>query len=190
MKSLSSFLRSRQTLYQGARAFLMMLRRWRFGLTKVHPTFYLAARSVVARDLMAAEFSYIGPDCLLGAQVEIGPYAMVGPRVSIVGSDHIYDQPGRPIVFSGRPPLKRTVIEADAWIGCGAILMAGVRIGRGALVAAGAVVTRDVPPYEIHGGVPARKIGDRFEDATAREEHDQMLSRPPQRGAYCKEQTV
>ena len=81
--------------------------------------------------------------------------------------------------------MKPTVIETDAWIGCGAILIAGVRIGRGAIVAAGAVVTKDVPPYEIHGGTPARKIGDRFPDPAARKLHDQMLNEPARRGEFC-----
>jgi carbonic anhydrase/acetyltransferase-like protein (isoleucine patch superfamily) len=57
--------------------------------------------------------------------------------------------------------------------------MSGVRIGRGAIVGAGAVVTKDVPPYEIYAGVPARKIGERFSDPADREIHDRMLESPP-----------
>ena len=110
---------------------------------------------------------------------------MLGPRVSVVGGDHVFDQPGTPIIFSGRPVLKQTTIEADAWIGCGAILMAGVRIGRGAIVAAGAVVTKDVPPYEIHGGVPARKISERFPEPADRLAHERMLAEPPRRRSFC-----
>ena len=90
-----------------------------------------------------------------------------------------------PIIFSGRPVLEPTSIGADAWIGCGAILMAGVRVGRGAIVAAGAVVTKDVPPYEIHGGVPARKISERFPEPTDRQAHERMLAEPPRRRQFC-----
>jgi acetyltransferase-like isoleucine patch superfamily enzyme len=79
-----------------------------------------------------------------------------------------------------------TVIEADVWIGYGAIIMAGIPIGRGAIVAAGAVVTQDVPPYEIWGGVPARKIRDRFTGEQDRAVHDLMLSRPPAEGEYAE----
>jgi acetyltransferase-like isoleucine patch superfamily enzyme len=111
---------------------------------------------------------------------------MLGPRVAIIGEDHLFDQPGVPIIFSGRPQLHRTIIEADVWIGYGAIIMAGKRIGRGAIVASGAVVTQDVPPYEIWGGVPARKIRDRFINEQDRKVHDQMLNRPPVEGDYTE----
>jgi len=185
MNHLGIMIRSNRRFYDFLRGALMLWRRWRFGLRRVHSTFYLSAGSRVNRDLVAGEYSYIGPACLLGPKVELGAYAMLGPRVSVVGSDHVFDKPGTPIIFAGRPELKQTVIEADAWVGCGAILMAGTRIGRGAIVAAGAVVTKDVPPFEIHGGVPARKIGDRFSNAEARRIHDRMLAEPPTRRDYC-----
>jgi acetyltransferase-like isoleucine patch superfamily enzyme len=185
MATLQKLVRSHRRLHDAARGALMSLRRWKHGVTRAHKTAYLAAGSQISRDLVAQEFSYVGPGCLIGPKVELGPYVMLGPKVSIVGADHIYDRAGVPIIFSGRPELKPTVIEADAWIGCGAILMAGVRIGRGAIVAAGAVVTRDVPPYEIHGGVPARKLSDRFPDEAARAAHDHMLTQPPVRGEFC-----
>jgi tetrahydrodipicolinate N-succinyltransferase len=164
---------------------VMWWRRRRHGLRRVHSSFYLSQGCLVSPDLIAQEFSYVGPSCIVGARVELGPYAMLGPRVSIVGGDHVFDAPGTPIIFSGRPALKPTVIEDDAWVGCGAILIAGVRIGRGAIVAAGAVVTKDVPPHEIHGGVPARKIRDRFPNEEARRIHDQMLAEPPRRRTFC-----
>jgi acetyltransferase-like isoleucine patch superfamily enzyme len=167
----------------------MGIRRFRFGLRHVHKSFYLAGGSTVTADLIAREFSYIGPGCFVGAGVELGAYAMLGPRSCIVGDDHIYDMPGNPIIFSGRPALRKTFIEADAWIGCGAVLMAGVRIGRGAIVAAGAVVTKDVPAYEIHGGVPAKKIGERFLSIDDRKKHDDMLNQPPQEGEFCRSHT-
>jgi acetyltransferase-like isoleucine patch superfamily enzyme/lysophospholipase L1-like esterase len=185
MKRLRALARSHQWLYLHGRAALMLFRRWRHRLVHVHPTFYLAGGSQISSDLVAHEYSYIGPGCLIGPKLELGTYAMLGPRVAVVGGDHRFDRPGTPIIFSGRPDLKPTIVDTDAWVGCGATLIAGVRVGRGAIVAAGAVVTRHVPPYEIHGGVPARKIGERFAAGPDREAHDRMLAEPPHRGEYC-----
>ena len=81
--------------------------------------------------------------------------------------------------------MRRTAIEADVWVGHSAIIIAGVHIGRGAIIGAGAVVTKDVPPYEIHAGVPARKIGERFSNQADRAIHDAMLTQPPRCGDYA-----
>lgn len=185
MKWLRSFLHARPGWHDAARTLVARWRRWRYRAPGVDKTAYLAEGSRISPDFVAREFSYVGPECIVGPKVELGAYAMLGPRVSVVGADHVFNQPGVPIIFSGRPELKPTVIEADAWIGCGSVLMAGVRIGRGAIVAAGAVVTKDVPPYEIVGGVPARKISDRFDTAAARETHDRMLVQTPERRTFC-----
>jgi len=65
--------------------------------------------------------------------------------------------------------LKRTQIGNDVWIGARAIVLDGISIGDGAVIAAGAVVTKDVPPYAIVGGVPAKLIRYRFEDDVIQE---------------------
>lgn len=162
----------------------MAWRRVRHGLKRVHPTFYMARSARVSRDLIAHEYSFVNIDCLIGPRVTLGRYVMLAPEVAIVGDDHRFDVPGAPILFSGRPPLQSTVIEDDAWIGFRAVIITGVRIGRGAIVAAGAVVTRDVPAYEIHAGVPARKIGERFTSAADRARHDGMLQAQLVSGDY------
>lgn len=64
---------------------------------------------------------------------------------------------------------KRVEIGNDVWVGTNAVIMGGVKIGDGAIVAAGAVVTKDVPPYAIVGGVPAKVIKYRFDEATIKE---------------------
>jgi len=71
--------------------------------------------------------------------------------------DHVFDDPTRPILEQGLRAFGIT-IEDDAWIGAGAIILDGVRIGRGAVVGAGAVVTRDVAPHTVVAGVPARLV--------------------------------
>lgn len=162
--------------YKLARKGLMTYRRWRFGLSNVHPTFYMAHGCRVSSDLTAHEYSFVNIGCILGPNVELGRYVMLAPHVAIVGGDHVYDIPGKPIIFSGRPHMKRTYIGEDAWVGFGAIIFSGVTIGRGAIIGAGAVVTKDVPPFEIHGGVPNRKIGERFPDSNDRQIHEKMLA--------------
>jgi acetyltransferase-like isoleucine patch superfamily enzyme len=111
---------------------------------------------------------------------------MFGPKVAIVGADHCFDIPGSPMIFSGRPELKVTVIEDDVWIGYNSVIMAGVIIGRGAIVAASAVVTKDILPYTINAGVPAKKIGDRFTNEHDKEIHDMMLNSAAKEGRYCQ----
>ena len=185
MPTLKAMLRSNPLIYRLRRGVLMAWRRWRFGLRRVHPTFYMAAGARVHHDLVAGAYSFINHNCEICPKVELGPYAMLAPWVTVIGGDHLTDKPGTPVIFSGRPEMKRTVIEADAWVGYRAIVMAGVTIGRGSIVAAGAVVTKDVPPYEIHGGVPAKKIGERFTNPDNRALHDRMLAEPPRQGEYC-----
>lgn len=187
MVQLSDRIRSSNRLYTVARSLIMAWRRWCTGLHHVHSTFYMAPGSHISSDLVAREFSYIGPGALIYPKVRLGRYVMIGPYVKIVGKDHLFNKPGVPIIFSGRPELSETVIEDDVWIGCSAIVSVGVHIGRGAIVVAGAVVTKDVPPYEIHGGVPARKIGERFPMLSDRKFHDHMLSQPAHQGEYCGE---
>ena len=166
---------------------VMSVRAKRLGLKHVHATFYMSKKATVSPDLIAKAYSFINRDCFVGPNVELGTYVMLGPSVAIVGDDHLFDKPGTPIIFSGRPEPHKTIIEDDAWIGYGATLISGVRIGRGAIVAAGAIVTKDVPAYEIHGGIPAKKIGERFAEQASRLKHDQMLKQTPQRfGEYCK----
>ena len=134
------------------------------GLRGVDSTAYVHRSARVPRDLEAGRYVFIGSDCWLAPRTKIGAYTMLAPRVAIVGDDHQWDQVGVPIQFTGRPLQQATEIGRDAWIGFGAIIMRGTRIGDGAVVAAGSVVTSDVPAFEIWAGVPARRIRDRFTD--------------------------
>ena len=89
------------------------------------------------------------------------------------------------MVFAGRPDPEKTTIEDDVWIGNSSIIMAGVTIGRGAIIGAGSVVTKDVPAYEIHAGVPNKKIRDRFSPEEI-EKHNKMLDGPLFSGVVCE----
>ena len=92
-------------------------------------------------------------DC---AQVTIGDRCMLGPNVQIYCAEHHHDPVKRSVEGLERALPVR--IEAQAWIGGGAILLAGVTIGAGAVVGAGSVVTRDVAPGAIVVGNPARPV--------------------------------
>lgn len=102
---------------------------------------------------------WIGQQCFLHSAggITIGPNVGVGPGVKIITSAHGEEGWGKAILHS-RLEFAPVVIEADSDIGVGAIILPGVTIGRGAQVGAGAVVTRDVPPYAVVAGAPARAL--------------------------------
>lgn len=103
--------------------------------------------------------SNIGANCYIGCSggIEIGENVMMSPSVSLFAENHNFARTDIPMKDQGvtRKPI---VIENDCWLASGSTILAGVRVGRGAVVAAGAVVTSDVPPFAIVGGVPAKII--------------------------------
>ena len=102
--------------------------------------------------------TYIGPYCDFRSNVEIGGFCLLAPNVAFIGGDHKITPKGKKIRYSGRDELKTTVINDDVWIGYRAIIMHGCEIGEGAVIAAGAIVTKDVPAGAIVGGNPARVL--------------------------------
>lgn len=103
----------------------------------------------------------ISPLCNIGAdngEIEIGENAAIGPGTVIRAANHRFITRELPIMGQGHEP-GRVKIEEDVWIGANCVILPDVTIGRGAIVGAGAVVTRNVGPYAIVGGVPARQIG-------------------------------
>jgi acetyltransferase-like isoleucine patch superfamily enzyme len=163
----------------------MRLQHLRYRTAEVDRSAYLAFGSALSPDIRVGAYSYIGPRCQICPRVEIGRYVMLASDVMIVGSDHNYDVPGTPIIFSGRPPHPRTLIGDDVWIASRATIFAGTRIGRGAIVGAGALVTKDVEDYAIVAGVPATLVRHRF-DPEQRRAHDAMLDEPAREGAYAE----
>ena len=117
----------------------------------------------------------IGGNTLIACDVEIGCKTLIASHVAFVGKDdHRYDVVGKAMWDSGRGPQARIVLEDDVWIGYGSILLSGVRIGRGSIVAAGSLVTKDVPKYSIVGGNPAKVIKMRFTEEQIKK-HEQLL---------------
>lgn len=110
----------------------------------------------------------IGNDCSLrngvivfgAGGVRIDDDCRLATGVVLIAFNHRFDDPGVPIRTQGITKVGIHVCE-DVWIGARAIVLDGVTIGRGSVVAAGAVVTRDVEPFSIVAGVPARLVGKR-----------------------------
>jgi putative colanic acid biosynthesis acetyltransferase WcaF len=92
--------------------------------------------------------------------VEIGDRVLIGYRTQILSANHIIPSYKGMIYGSGHE-LKKVKIEKDAWIGANCIILPGVIIGEGAIVAAGSVVTKDIKPFTIVGGIPAKLIKER-----------------------------
>lgn len=171
-------------LWNVYRSTRMRVLRRRHGLSGLHPTTYIVGRPDAARDLRTGEYSFVGRNCRIGPRVTLGRYVMFAPEVAVVGGDHRVDRPGVPTIFAGRPTPQSTVVDDDCWVGYRAILIAGVHVGRGAVVAAGAVVTRDVAPFTVVAGVPARVVRMRF-TPSEQEEHERMLALPARRGEFA-----
>ncbi|NQT17521.1 MAG: acyltransferase [Planctomycetes bacterium] len=111
-------------------------------------------------------------------EVKIGDRVLIGYRTQILSTNHaIPPRPQR--IFSAGSVCKPIVIGDDVWIGANCLILAGVSIGEGAVVAGGSVVTKDVPRFAVVGGVPARVI--RFRESgkdTSGDEHEADHSEP------------
>lgn len=108
----------------------------------------------------------------VSTNVHFGNYILCAGRVCFVGrNDHTFDVPGQYIWNGNRGDNGVTIVEDDVWIGHRATIVGPVHIGAGAIIAAGSVVTKDVPACEVWGGVPARKIKDRFASGEEKEKH-------------------
>jgi len=89
--------------------------------------------------------------------VEIGDRTLIGYRTQILSGNHVIP-PGRGRIFSAGHDSAKIIIQQDVWIGANCLILAGVTVGEGAVVAGGSVVTKDVAPFTIVGGCPAKVI--------------------------------
>jgi len=120
----------------------------------------------LGRGLEVGDNTYIGPRCILGAGggITIGSNVTIGSAVDILAENHQFADADVLINEQG-VTRKGIAIEDDVWIGNRVIVLDGVRVGQGAVLGAGAVVTRDVPPYTVVVGNPARDVGKRTSNA-------------------------
>lgn len=111
------------------------------------------------------------------SKLEIGNFCSIGPNVSFFVSsehplNHLSTYPFKSIALKQGPEATskgNIVLKDDVWVGANSTILSGVTLNQGAVVAAGAVVTNDVPPYAIVGGVPAKVIKYRFDQSTIEE---------------------
>jgi acetyltransferase-like isoleucine patch superfamily enzyme len=161
-----------------AQSLIFLKRVWRrFRMLLILPAFRRCGKRVNADPDAFYSFHNIelGNDVTIGrgavlmagnSLITIGNKVMFGPNVTLIGGNHNTSVIGRYMydVHEKRPEDDLgVIIEDDVWVGAGAIILSGVRLCRGCIVAAGALVTKEVPPYAIVGGVPAKILAFRFD---------------------------
>lgn len=109
-------------------------------------------------EITIGDYSGLGINSRVSGPLKIGKNVMMGPEVMIYTSNHKIDDLNIPMIEQGETPKKLVEIEDDVWIGARAIILPGVKIHKGAVIAAGSVVTKDVLAYGIVGGNPAKVI--------------------------------
>lgn len=149
-------------------------------LSKIDCTAHINAGCSVY-DSIVGRYSYMGYDCEI-ISTDIGSFCSLGSGVHVGLAEHPTQWISTSPVFQtvknssikkrfahiAMPQSSRTIIEHDVWIGTNAIIKKGIRIGIGAVIAAGAVVTKDVEPYAIVGGCPAKLLRYRFDEEIIR----------------------
>lgn len=104
------------------------------------------------------DYSGIGVNAKIYGTCTIGSHVMMGEDCTVITRNHCHDRTDIPMMEQGFEEEQPVYIGNDVWIGDRVTILAGVHVGNGAVIAAGAVVTKDVPPYAVVGGVPARVL--------------------------------
>lgn len=154
--------------------------RRRLDATFGERTFVAPDAAVVCEHLTLGDRSYVASGCVLRGRLDVGSDCTLNPGVvtagrvrigddvriaayaAFFGENHRFDDLDRPIWHQGEESVG-IVVGDDVWVGTHVVVCDGVTIGDHSVIGAGAVVTRDVPPYSVVGGVPARVLRDRRE---------------------------
>lgn len=115
----------------------------------------------VDNKVMIGDYSGIGEGALLMGTVRIGDFVMMGPHVEMWVRNHYFADTSIPMARQGNSEERPIEIGDDVWIGSRSILLPGIKIGNGAIIGAGSVVTKDVPPFAVVGRGPAKIIKNR-----------------------------
>lgn len=114
-------------------------------------------RAEIPPNAKVGKHSELGTRCMIQSNTELGDHVIMGPDVKIYSRNHKMESLDKPIALQGKHFLK-TKIGNDVWIGANSIVLAGVTVGDHCVIAAGSVVTKDVPDYAVVGGVPAKVL--------------------------------
>jgi len=117
--------------------------------------------AVFSHKVSLGDYSGIGINAKIYGECHIGDYVMMGTDVTIITRNHSFSRTDIPMMHQGFETEKPVRIGNDVWIGDRVIILPGVCIGDGCVIAAGAVVTKDTPPYSVVAGVPAKVIYNR-----------------------------
>lgn len=158
-----------QSLYNIVAFKIAEFRAWFWGIfmKKIGKGVYImgGCKILNPRGIEIGNYSGINHHTDIGGRggLTIGNHVMIGPYCQILTAVHKSDDWKKPITRQGIE-CKPVLIEDDVWIGTHAVILPGVKIGKGAIIGAGAVVTKDVEPYSLVAGVPARHIRYRFSE--------------------------
>jgi len=141
-----------------------------YGLLKnSHHNLHIGKNVIITpiNQITFADNIYISNNCWIttsdtnDSKINIGNYVMIAHNVMIIGGNHNIERIDIPMMLQGVGKQGTITIEDDVWIGAGAIILTGVTIGTGSVVGAGSVVTKDIPPYSISVGNPAKVVKNR-----------------------------
>jgi len=134
---------------------------------KIGANSYIAADTLVRGDIVMGNHCTVNPYVSLHGKVTMGDGVRIASLATIAGQNHVFTDPDKPI-YQQPLTFKGITIGDDVWVGANVVVLDGVTIGSHAILAAGAVVTKDVPDYAIVGGNPARLLKDRRGTAVAK----------------------
>ncbi len=115
-----------------------------------------------AKKLKIGNYVRINEHVFLQGEISIGDYVMIAPYTAIYTNAHEHNDIEMPMVQQGNTAIKKVSICNNAWLGRNVVILPGITVGEGAIVGANSVVTKDVAPFTIVGGVPAKLIKSRI----------------------------
>ncbi|MBS5951311.1 MAG: acetyltransferase [Clostridium sp.] len=127
-------------------------------ITSIGSNVNIETRATFDSNISVGDNSGVGINAFIQGPTSIGKHVLMGPDVQIYTRNHRYDRIDIPMYDQGETEIQEVKIGDDVWIGARSIILPGVHIGNGSIIAAGSIVTKDVEPYAIVGGNPAKVI--------------------------------